>query len=159
MTKNIIALERNPHGVLKNRRKYPSLIVAMTRVFEQCASKMHGFNDWSHDPFYEFPVLSVDGMGENDARKFLRYFEVERSGTLLNRQNIYIKNNPFLTIPDKGTIESVKQELDINKHAFAIIFHKKSAAQKVLRWLQNNLPHVLIYKDKLAVQQKIQNCA
>lgn len=154
-----MTLERSSLGVLKNRRKYPSLIVAMTRVFEQFASKAHGFYNWSRDPVFKFPVLLVAGVGESDARKFQKYFELKGHGTLLDSHHIYMHNNPLSTVPHKDTVQAVKKEFGTNKHAFSVLFHEQSEADQTLQWLQNNLPHLLVYKDALSIQQKIKKRA
>lgn len=159
MSQNVVTIQRNSSGILKNRRVYPALIVAMTRALEQFANKASGYKNFSNEPVYNFPVLLVEGIGESDARRFAQYFSAQRVGLLLNYKNIYMKNNPIANTADNQTLAAVKKGLNQDKHAFAIIFHEDSSYQSVLKWIDSNLTCPALYRDNLLIQQKIRKQA
>lgn len=148
MTKNIITIERNDVEVVKNRRRYPSIIMAMTRVLEQYACRTHDWKVYSLDHTVSFHSVLVHGIGESDFHKFLNYFEKNnRSMLLLNFKTIHPNNTPLTTIPDSDVIKQLREEFQEEKYAFSVLFQFDVSASILAKWLSTNAPSAVVYKD------------
>lgn len=147
MTTNIITIERNDSEVVKNRRRYPSIVMAMTRVLEQYACRTHDWKMFSLDNRVKYYSVLVHGIGESDYNKFLNYFEKNVRGELLSFKTVHPNDIPLTTIPDGDAIHHLREEFQGEKYAFSVLFHVDLSSNKLAQWLANNAPSAIIYQD------------
>ncbi|MAI08670.1 MAG: hypothetical protein CMF61_06895 [Magnetococcales bacterium] len=147
MTTNIITIERNDLEVVKNRRRYPSIVMAMSRVLEQYACRTHDWKMFSLDNTVRFYSVLVHGIGESDYNKFLNYFEKGVKGELLNFKTVHPNDTPLTTIPDHDVVQHLREEFQEEKYAFSVLFQFDVSSNKLAQWLTAHAPSAIVYQD------------